>query len=267
MCASRLIRHVPLPQINDVKALWLEDSSAVTDEAHSALFKHLAGTWEDPHYTLMYKADAPIDIKSVFYIPRRNNETFGQPNAREIGVHLYSRRVLIQKHAKDLLPEYLRFVRGVVDSEDLPLSISRETMQDKKLLNKLKQVLTKRVIRWLIDEAKKNPEKYKSFYESFVMYLKEGVATDQANSKDILKLLRYPSSAQGDSTLISFQEYADRLQPHPSAPAPSPISSFSQDPCDGPRKSSQRDLPVKVHAGPSQLHAPSPPTSLGDARS
>jgi len=198
-------------RVNEVDALWLKPADSITTEEHTNLYRHLAKAYDAPTYTLVFRTDAPIDIKSVFYIPPINFEKFGMGKT-EHGVHLYSRRVLIQAKAKDLLPEYLRWVVGVVDSEDLPLSISRENMQDQRLLSKLKDVLTKRVIRWLIDEAKKSEKDYEEFYKNFGLMLKEGVAMDQKNAPQLAKLLRYPSSAIENDEVTSLDAYVSRMR-------------------------------------------------------
>jgi TNF receptor-associated protein 1 len=198
-------------RVNDVQALWLKDAAGITKEEHAALYRHIAAAYDEPAFHLVYKADAPIDIKSVFYVPSMNIEKMGLAKV-EAGVHLYSRRVLIQHGSKDLLPEWLRFVRGVVDSEDLPLSISRENMQDVALLQKLKAVLTRRICRWLGEEAKRDPKGYLDFHGNYNLNLKEGVATDRANAAEIAKLLRYPTTALEEDGVTSFQEYVERMK-------------------------------------------------------
>lgn len=128
----------------------------------------------------------------------------------EPGVSLYSRRVLIQPKSKVLLPEWLRFVKGVVDSEDIPLNLSREILQDGLLIRKLRKVLTSRIIKWMSEEARKSPEAYKAFYENFSVFLKEGVCTDEDHKKDIAKLLRYETSKNEAMELSSLNEYLER---------------------------------------------------------
>ena len=196
---------------NEVQALWIKDAAAITKEEHASLYRHISNAYDEPIFNLVYKADAPIDIKSVFYVPKMNVEKLGLAKS-DAGVHLYSRRVLIQPNSKDLLPEWLRFVKGVVDSEDLPLSISRENMQDVALLGKLKAVLTRRICRWLQDEARKDPKAYLDFYNNFSLNIKEGVATDRGNSTEIAKLLRYATTAQEEDKPTSFQEYVERMK-------------------------------------------------------
>jgi TNF receptor-associated protein 1 len=159
---------------------------------------------------LVFKADVPLDIKSVFYIPAMNSERFGMRQLPP-GVHLYCRRVLIQRNAPDLLPSYLSWISGVVDSEDLPLSISRESMQDQRKMANLKSVVTKRIIKWLTDEAKRVPDDYKDFYGQFGYKIKEGVASDRLNAASLAALLRYPSSATTDTEPAALEQYVARM--------------------------------------------------------
>lgn len=197
-------------KVNEVDAIWLK-TSGVTQEDHTSLYRHLSNAYDEPAYTLAFKTDAPLDIKSVFYIPQVNMEKFGM-GKHESALHLYSRRVMIQRNCKELLPEYLRFVTGIVDSEDLPLSVSRENMKDQRLLRNLNAVLTKRIIRWLSDEATKDPKAYTDFYNSWGLCLKEGVAMDRFNAPAIAALLRYPSSVASDQEPCSLDQYVERMK-------------------------------------------------------
>lgn len=163
-------------------------------------------------FTLQFETDAPIAIKSVFYIPQRHREQMGM-GVQEPSVSLYSRKVLITPKCAELLPSWMRFVVGVVDSEDIPLNISRESMQDSALLRRINAVLSKRLLKFLGDEAKKDAKAYESFFGEFSRFLKEGVCTDYANQKDIMRLLRYESSALGAGELTSLDDYISRLQP------------------------------------------------------
>ena len=197
-------------KLNEVDAIWLQ-SSGVTKEQHTALYRHLNNAYDEPAYTLAFKTDAPLDIKSVFYIPQVNMEKFGMGKTEQ-QLHLYSRRVMIQRNSKDLLPEYLRFVTGVVDSEDLPMSVSRENMKDQRLLRNLNAALTKRILRWLTDEAKKDPKAYSEFYNNWGLCLKEGVAMDRFNAQALAALLRYPSSVATDEEPCSLEDYVGRMK-------------------------------------------------------
>jgi len=126
-------------------------------------------------------------------------------------VHLYSRKVLIKEKCQELLPHYLRFVKGVVDSEDLPLNISRENYQDSGLITKLRNVLTRRVIKLIDDEAKRDPEKYKTWYAQFNQFIKEGLAMDSDNKEPLFRLLRFNSANHGKENFVSLEEYIDQM--------------------------------------------------------
>jgi len=128
----------------------------------------------------------------------------------EPGVNLFSKKVLIQARAKGLLPDYLRFIKGVVDSEDIPLNLSREHLQDSALIRRISNVLTKRILKWLDEESKKNPEKYIEFWDEFGSFIREGVCTDFSFKEDLAKLLRFDSSNQKDK-LTSLEEYNSRM--------------------------------------------------------
>ncbi len=132
---------------------------------------------------------------------------------QDVGVSLYSRKILIQAKCKGLVPEWLRFVKGVVDSEDVPLNLSREHLQDSALIKRLSGVLTRRIIKFLEKEAKDNVEKYAKFYAEFSSYLKEGICTDFVNKEEIAKLLRMESSHTSAGQMTSLEEYVARMKP------------------------------------------------------
>jgi len=151
-----------------------------------------------------------LTIQAVLFVPARNLETMGLSRT-ESEVHLYCRKVLIQAKAKGLFPDWLRFLRGVVDSEDLQLNISRETMQDSSLLQKLNQVLTGRFLKFLEEQAEKDPAAYEKFYAEYNRFLKEGVVADFSRQEMLGKLLRYESSALEKDKLSSLAEYVKRM--------------------------------------------------------
>lgn len=126
-------------------------------------------------------------------------------------LNLYSRKVLVKAKARELLPDYLRFVKGVVDCEDIPLNISREHYQDSSLITRLRALLTKRVLRLLDEEARKNPEAYLKWYNDFQIFLKEGLASDHENLDDLMKLTRYEGSWTKD--LVTMEDYIKHMKP------------------------------------------------------
>eukprot|EP00479_Gromia_sphaerica_P006638 TRINITY_DN1953_c0_g1_i1.p1 TRINITY_DN1953_c0_g1~~TRINITY_DN1953_c0_g1_i1.p1 ORF type:complete len:311 (+),score=69.96 TRINITY_DN1953_c0_g1_i1:262-1194(+) len=132
-------------EINTVGALWAENPRSISDEQHDAFYKYIANAYDTPMCKLHFLADVPLSIQALFYVPERHSERFGG-GRMEQGVSVYSRKVLIQQKSKDILPEWLRFVKGVVDSEDIPLHISRENMQDSQLIKRINTTLVKRLI-------------------------------------------------------------------------------------------------------------------------
>uniref|UniRef100_K3WJY4 Histidine kinase/HSP90-like ATPase domain-containing protein n=1 Tax=Globisporangium ultimum (strain ATCC 200006 / CBS 805.95 / DAOM BR144) TaxID=431595 RepID=K3WJY4_GLOUD len=198
--------------VNTVQALWTKSESEVTDEEYTEFYKFIANAFDEPAYRIIFKADAPIELKTLFFIGSSHSEKFGYARL-EPGVSLYSRKVLIERNSPDILPDWLRFVRGVVDSEDLPLSLSREKMQDSRLILKIKDVLTRRIIRFLEQQSTKEPEKFEKFFKEFGQFIKEGICTDFQNKNSLAKLLRYESSQLEADKLTTLDEYISRASP------------------------------------------------------
>src|SRR6185295_11309038 len=153
-------------RINTVQALWLRNKNEITEEQYTEFYKFQAHAFDEPRLRLHFSADAPLAINALVFVPKENTEKLGLSRL-DPAVSLYCRKVLIDAKPKDLLPEWLRFLKGVVDSEDLPLNISRETMQDKSLIEKLNKVITKRFLKFLEEEAKNRPEGYDEFFKEF----------------------------------------------------------------------------------------------------
>jgi TNF receptor-associated protein 1 len=153
-------------EITQQEALWLKTSA--TEEQHTDFYRFLSGqSYGDPAYSFFFHTDAPLSIKSVFYIPEDAPDRLMNPHTiPQSGVALHSRRVLVTKHADQIIPQWLFWVKGVVDCEDMPLNISRESMQDTALLKKLSNVVVKRILRFLIDEARKDEKKFSKFFYS-----------------------------------------------------------------------------------------------------
>ncbi|MGV3531219.1 MAG: molecular chaperone HtpG [Chthoniobacteraceae bacterium] len=196
--------------VNTVQALWTKNKSEISDEEYQEFYKYIGHDSEAPLYRLHFSADAPLSIRALLFVPEKNYELLTMSRSDQ-DVHLYCRKVLIQSKAKGLFPEWLRFLKGVVDSEDLPLNISRESMQDSALLKKLNDVLTKRVIRWLEEESKNDPEKYAKFFHQHGHLLKEGVATDWTHREALGKLLRFESSHTEAGKFTSLPDYISRM--------------------------------------------------------
>ena len=196
---------------NTVEALWLRSKNEITDEEYKEFYKFQANAFDEPSSWLHFSADAPLEINALLFVPSENIERLGF-GRMEPHVALYCRKVLIDAEPKGLFPEWLRFLKGVVDSSDLPLNISRQTMQDSALIQKLNRVLTKRFIKHLEDLAIKKPEDYKTFWQNFSFFIKEGVTTDFAHREQLAKLLRFESSLTEKGTLVSLSDYVSRMK-------------------------------------------------------
>ena len=197
-------------RVNTVQALWLRSKNEIKDEDYTEFYKFQSHAHDDPRLRLHFSADAPLSINALLFVPKDNTEKLGFSRL-EASVALYCRKVLIDSKPKDLLPEWLRFLKGVVDSEDLPLNISRETMQDKALIEKLNKVITKRFLKFLDEEATQRPDSFIKFYANFGIYLKEGAALDFTHKDQLVKLLRFESSLTDKSKHTSLTDYVSRM--------------------------------------------------------
>jgi molecular chaperone HtpG len=197
-------------RVNTVQAIWARSKNEVKEEEYKEFYEYLAHDNEAPKYRLHFTADAPIAIQALLFVPSRSLEMPGMVR-QESEVHLYCRKVLIESKPKGLLPEWLRFVRGVVDSEDLPLNVSRERMQDSDLMRKLSKALTNRFLKHLAEEADKDAAAYDGFYSEYHRFLKEGVLSDWENQAALAKLVRYESSATEAGKKTSMADYVKRM--------------------------------------------------------
>lgn len=205
---------VPFPifigdeQINQRKPIWRRAPREVEAEQYTEFYRQLTMDWEEPLHHLHLSTDAPIDLHTILFVPSKRER--GLIERRVEGtIKLYSRSVLIQEDAKDLLPNYFRFMEGVVDSEDLPLNVSRESVQRTPEIQRIRKTLTGRLTRELTQLAENDAEKYAKFWTEFGPFLKEGIALDPSSKDDLLKLLRFHSSK--DDQLVSLQQYKERM--------------------------------------------------------
>jgi len=213
---KRYSNFVPFPielngqRLNTVQALWTRSKSEIKEEEYNEFYQFIGHDHTNPLLRLHFNADAPLAIQSLLFVPARNFETMGMGRI-ESEVNLYCRKVLIQAKAKGLFPEWLRFLKGVVDSEDLPLNISRETMQDTSLLQKLNKVLTGRFLKFLAEQAEQEGATYEKFYAEYQKFLKEGIVTDYTHKEALAKLIRYESSGLESGKLTSLADYVKRM--------------------------------------------------------
>ena len=196
--------------VNKQTSLWRTARNEVKEEDYKDFYRQTTLDFEDPLLHIHMVTDAPVQLYALLFLPAKSERNMFSLR-KDDGLKLYSRNILIDEYNKDLLPEYLRFVQGVVDSEDLPLNVSRETVQSSGLMPKLKKVLTNQVIKELESLAKKDVEKYNSFWSEFGVYLKQGVAASPADTETITPLLRFKTNLQPE-TWSSLEEYASRMK-------------------------------------------------------
>ena len=197
-------------QINAASAMWQRSKSELTDDDYKELYKSLTGDWEDPLLWFHTRAEGTLEYTTLFYIPAKAPLDLYQADYKT-GVKLYVKRVFIMDDSKELLPQYLRFVRGIIDSEDLPLNVSREILQQNKVLTSIKTASVKKILSELKSLSTSNPEKYAQFIAEYNRPLKEGLYGDFANREILLELIRFKSTKVDGPT--SLAEAKARMQP------------------------------------------------------
>jgi molecular chaperone HtpG len=202
-----------LETVNQASALWARPKSDVTDEQYREFYKHVTHDFDDPLAWTHNRVEGRSEYTQLLYLPKHAPMDMWDRDGRR-GVKLYVRRVFIMDDAEQLLPSYLRFVRGVIDSADLPLNVSREILQESRDVRAIREGSTKRVLSLLEDLAENKPEDYATFWTEFGQVLKEGAGEDQANLPRIAKLLRFASTHTGDALQnVSLTDYVGRMKP------------------------------------------------------
>lgn len=195
--------------LNQGSALWIRPKSEITDEQYSEFYHHVAHAFDEPAYTLHYKAEGTLEYSVLMFIPSQQPMDLFDP-ARKSNVKLYVKRVFITGETQEILPGWLRFLRGVVDSEDLPLNISREMLQNNPVLNAMKKAVTNKVVSELEKIAKKDSEKFQAIWQNFGPVLKEGIYEDGERREKLLKLSLFHSTHSDDWTTLS--DYISRMK-------------------------------------------------------
>ena len=196
-------------QVNVASALWQRSKSELKDEDYKELYKSISGDWEDPLFWFHTKAEGSLEYTTLFFIPAKAPMDLYQADYK-VGVKLYVKRVFILDDSKDLLPQYLRFVRGIIDSEDLPLNVSREILQQNRVLATIRSASVKKILSELRNIAANQPEQYLKFITEFNRPIKEGLYSDYANRETLLDLVRFKSTkADG---LTSFADVKSRMK-------------------------------------------------------
>ena len=203
--------YVGKDKIESSPAIWTQPKSSLKKEDYDNLYKFIENSQEEPETYIHLSSDAPVQFNSILFVPKTSFEKIGLFKATP-GVDIYSRKVLIQKESKDIMPEYLRFVKGVIDSEDIPLNISREDVQNNIIIDKIRKNVLKKIFTHLNDLKKKDWDKYLKIWENFMRNFKEGVTSDFENKDKIASLLLFNSSVKDKNELIDLKTYVEKME-------------------------------------------------------